>query len=65
MCDSLLPINFVLIADTNSLWTKDFFCGSTDIVGLGHLIVEVSRLHLDTALGITPLDKWSARRVDL
>ena len=34
-------------------------------MGLGLLIVEVSRSHSGTPLGRTPLDKWSARRRDL
>jgi len=41
------------------------FCchGSTALVGLCLLIVDVSRSH--TALGRTSLDEWSARRRDL
>jgi len=34
-------------------------------MGVGRLIVEVTRSHLDNTLRITLLDKWSARRIDL
>ena len=44
---------------------KIVFRGSTALVGPGRLIVEVSRSRLHTTLEITPLDKWSARRIDL